>query len=120
VAVEVTFWPNVREDFRALPPAVQLMAKKHLVRIEQQPHFGLPLNDHPVWGDLSDCRKVYLDESHEVDPRWRIVYKLLPDEENPEVADVIIIGPREDDEVYVEIMQRLERPLHPSHFANPS
>jgi hypothetical protein len=65
----------------------------------------------PVWGDLSDCRKIYLDESHYADPRWRIIYRLLPDETNPEVADVMIIGPREDDAVYREVMARLERPL---------
>ncbi len=119
MAVEVTFWPQVREDFRALPPAVQFMAKKHLVRLEKQPDFGTPLKDDPLWGDLSDCRKIYLDESHDVDPRWRIIYKLLPDEERPEVAEVIIIGPREDDAVYVEVMGRLNRPLG-SRFANPS
>lgn len=115
MTVEVTLWPQVREDFRALPPAVQLMVKKYLARLERQPHFGTPLNDHPMWGDLSDCRKIYLDESHDRSPRWRIIYKLLPDEANPEVADVMIIGPRADDEVYYEIMKRLERPLGPQH-----
>ena len=46
-----------------------------------------------------------------MEPRWRIVYKLLPDEDRPEVADVMIIGPREDDEVYVTVMERMGRPL---------
>jgi len=91
------------------------MAKKHLARLERQPYFGQQLKDHPIWGDLSDCRKIFLDESHDIDPRWRILYKLLPDEANPEVADVMIIGPREDDAVYVEVMERLGRPLGPEH-----
>ena len=91
------------------------MAKKHLVRLEREPDFGLPLADHPLWGNLADCRKIFLDETHERDPRWRIVYRLLPDEATPEIADVIIIGSREDDEVYVEVMQRLGRPLGPLH-----
>lgn len=112
MSVEVTFWPQVSEDFRRLPTdALRWMAKKHLVRLESEPYFGRELTDHPLWGDLSDCRKIYLDESHERDPRWRIVYRLLPDETNPTTADVIIIGPREDDAVYREVMERLDRPL---------
>lgn len=122
MTVEVTFWPAVREDFRVLPPAAQLMAKKHLARLEREPRFGTPLKDHLIWGDLSDCWKIFLDESHTADPRWRIIYRLLPDDTNPEVADVMIIGPRDDDAVYYEVMRRLGRPLGPQHphFANPS
>lgn len=96
---------------------------QYLVRLEREPYLGRPLIDHPIWGDLSDCRKIFLDETHEADPRWRIIYRLLPDEETPNVADVIIIGPREDDAVYYEVMSRLQRPLgpeYPRHFANPS
>jgi mRNA-degrading endonuclease YafQ of YafQ-DinJ toxin-antitoxin module len=112
VTVKVNLWPQVTEDFRSLPTnGLRLMAMKHLLRLEDEPYFGLHLTDHPVWGDLSDCRKIYLDESHEVDPRWRIIYKLLPDEQNPDVADVMIIGPRDDDLVYRQVMVRLGRPL---------
>jgi hypothetical protein len=35
--------------------------------------------------------------------------------ERPKVADVVIIGPREDDAVYYEIMARLGRSLGPEH-----
>ena len=84
---------------------------KYLVQLETRPDFGLPLTDHPIWGDLSDCRKIYLDETHQSDPRWRIIYRLLPDETSPTTADVIIIGPREDDAVYKEVMSRLDRVL---------
>jgi len=112
VTVEVTFWPQVSEDFRALPTdKLRWMAMQYFVRLEQKPDLGRPLQDHPIWGDLSDCRKIYLDETHQTDPRWRIIYKLLPDERHPKVADVIIIGPREDDAVYREVMSRLARPL---------
>ena len=112
MTVEVTFWPQVSDDFRALPSdALRLMAKKHLVRLEREPKFGKRLYDHPVWGDLSDCRKIYLDETHTADPRWRIIYRLLPSEGRPKTAEVIMIGPREDDAVYVEVMSRLARPV---------
>ena len=86
------------------------MAMKHILRLEQEPTFGIALTKHPLWGDLSDCRKIYLDESHDRSPRWRIIYKLLPDEQNAQVAEVIIIGPRASGEVYQEVMRRLGRP----------
>jgi hypothetical protein len=87
------------------------MAMKYFIRLETEPRFGLALVDHPLWGDLSDCRKIYLDETHARRPRWRIVYKLLPNDAEPETAEVIIIGPRADDAVYREVMARLGRPL---------
>ncbi len=95
---------------------------EYFIRLEENPRLGRTLKDHPVWGDLSDHRKIYLDERHDVDPRWRIIYKLLPNDENPEVADVVIIGPREDDAVYREVMARLGRPLGSADadIANPS
>ena len=118
MTVEVKLWPQVHDDFRALPTTdLQWQALRYLVRLETNPRLGLPLTDHPIWGDLSDCRKIYLDETHDQDPRWRIVYRLLPTDEQPEVADVIIIGPRADDEVYRQVMTRLNRPLGP--FADP-
>ncbi len=116
MSVEVTLWPQVSEDFRALPSdALRWMAMKHLVRLEKEPRFGTKLLDHPVWGDLSDCRKIFLDESHDADPRWRIIYRLLPNEQKPTFAEVLIIGPRVDDAVYVAVMDRLQRPLGPQH-----
>lgn len=96
---------------------------KHLVGLEKRHDYGTPLTDHPIWGDLSDCWKIYLDESHDANPRWRIIYRLLPNPEAPEIAEILIIGPRDADAVYVEVMERLGRelgPRHPSRFANPS
>jgi len=123
VKVELSYWPQVADDFKALPTyALQAMAMKHLVELERRHNYAQPLTDHPIWGDLSDCWKIFLDESHDADPRWRIIYRLLPDAIKPTTADVIIIGPREDDAVYVEIMSRLNRPFGPEHphFVNPS
>ena len=122
--VELRYWPEVVGDFKALPSfALQAMAMKHLVGLEKRHNYGTPLTDHPIWGDLSDCWKIYLDESHDADPRWRIIYRLRPDTEAPEIAEILIIGPRADDAVYVHVMTRLGRelgPRHPSRFANLS
>lgn len=60
-------------------------------------------------GDLSDCRKLYFDERSDVPPRWRIVYRLLPDEAVPWSVDVVSIGRRAYAEAYVLAAQRLGR-----------
>jgi mRNA-degrading endonuclease YafQ of YafQ-DinJ toxin-antitoxin module len=110
VPVEVKPWPQVNDDLRALPTdKLRWEALRYIVRLRDEPYLGRKLKDHPALGDLSDCRKIFLDEAHDVDPRWRIVYRLLPNEAHPEVADVIIVGPRESEEVYLEVMRRLER-----------
>jgi mRNA-degrading endonuclease YafQ of YafQ-DinJ toxin-antitoxin module len=112
VIVEVNLWPQVHEDFRSLETdALRWEAMRYLVELRKKPFLGRKLTDHPIWGDLSDCRKIYLDESHDIDPRWRIIYRLLPGENQPQTADVIIIGPRQDDAVYIEVMARLDRSL---------
>jgi hypothetical protein len=84
---------------------------RYVVRLKNEPFLGRRLQQHRSLGDLSDCRKIYLDEAHDIDPRWRIIYRLLPDEQNPEVAEVIIVGPRDRDAVYLAAMTRLQRPI---------
>lgn len=112
MTVEVTLWPQVSDDFRALETdALRWEAMRYLVQLREKPYLGRALTDHPIWGNLSDCRKIYLDESHDKDPRWRIIYRLLPSEAKPTIAEVIIIGPRKDDVVYADVMGRLGRLL---------
>ena len=108
--VEVNVWPEVSADFRALPTdKVRWEAFRYMAILRTKPYYGKPLRDHPTLHDLSDCRKIYLDESHDIEPRWRIVYRLLPDDANPTSVDVIGIWPREDDAAYHEAARRLGR-----------
>jgi hypothetical protein len=110
VTVEVNVWPEVSADFRALPTDnVRWEAFRYMAILREKPHFGISLKNHPTLHDLSDCRKIYLDESHDVEPRWRIVYRLLPDEENPTEASIIVIWPKEDEAAYHEAARRLGR-----------
>jgi hypothetical protein len=112
VSVEVKVWPQVNDDLRALPTeSLRWEALRYIVRLRDEPWLGRRLTYHPVLGDLSDCRKIYLDERHDIVPRWRIVYRLLPNERAPEVAEVIIVGPREAEGVYHDAMSRLARSM---------
>ena len=72
---------------------------------------GVPLEDHPSVGDLSDCRKVYFDEDDEGKPRFRLVYRLLPNEvEAIEVEAVAVaVGRRAAMDAYVRAARRLGR-----------
>lgn len=110
MTVEVNLWPQASQDFRQLPlDVLRWEALRYITRLRTEPYLGTPLRDHPLLGDLSDCRKIYLDERHDVDPRWRIVYRLLPNDGAPRFAEVIVIGAREGAAVYHEAMKRLAR-----------
>jgi len=88
VTVEVKLWPQVREDFRALPnDALRWEALKYIGRLREEPKLGLPLHDHPILGDLSDCRKLFLDDSPPRVSVMLLIYRLLPGEDDPKVAD---------------------------------
>jgi hypothetical protein len=61
------------------------------------------LGANPDVGDLTYYRKVAFDEK-----RYRIVYRLLPNESQPTIIQVIAIGPRAELEVYKTAVARLE------------
>lgn len=102
--VRVEIRPEASADIRNLGSnAVKLEVAAYLLKLERNPYLGLPLEHLPEIGDLSDCRKIYID-----DRRHRIVYRLLPDEHNPTHVDVIVVGKRELSEVYVEAVRRID------------
>lgn len=71
------------------------------------------MKNHPLLGDLSDSRTLYVIDFDEqrVDcpPPYRIVYRLLPSEANPTKVQVIWAGPRDDGVVYSTAAKRLKR-----------
>ncbi len=64
------------------------------VRLKRNPYLGQPLGLEPRVGDLTGCRKIYFDESEHVTPGYRVVYQLLPDEQNPVSIDYDALGRR--------------------------
>lgn len=61
------------------------------------------------------ARKLYFDEQRDMDPRYRIIYRLLPDEDKPTKAEVIRIGLKvpygDEEQIYRQVGQALERLL---------
>ena len=70
---------------------------------DADPLAGEKLGAHADVGDLTFCRKKSFDEK-----RHRVVYRLLPDEGDPRILQIIAIGPREKLEVYIAAVARLE------------
>lgn len=103
--------PEVADDLSGLSSAL-LRAIRRLLPVLRADPLGrsLPLDYDSRIGNLGDCRKVYFDESVDTRPAgYRIVLRLLPDEEAPERIQIISIGPRANLEVYRRAAARLER-----------
>jgi hypothetical protein len=110
VTLPVTLRREITADFQALPnDALRREALIRLTSLKDNPFRGRRLRAHPSLGDLSDCRKLYFDERPNVSPRYRIVYRVLPDEASPKSVDVVIIGPRASATVYLRAVTRLGR-----------
>lgn len=74
--------------------------------IEQHPWHGTPLRDDGEIPHIGNLRKVPFDPDGHKPPRFRLVYRLVPDDgPNPSGAQVVAIGPRENLKVY-EIASR--------------
>jgi hypothetical protein len=110
VTVDVQLRSAAKGDFLALPnDALRREALRFLLRLKEAPRLGQPLGAHPLTGDLSDCRKVYFDENPNRLPRWRIVYRLLPNADTPRTVEIITIGARNRLLAYIETARRLGR-----------
>lgn len=88
------FDPSAKQQLLDLPSeALKRRAFELLAKVStENPHLGKPCGFAFSTGNLSDCRKLYFDERENMDPRYRIIYRLIPDEENPAEAEVIRIG----------------------------
>lgn len=70
---------------------------------------GLPLEERESTADLSDCRKVYFDLDPMARPNFRLVYRLLPDEQNPNRVQAVSVGYRANLDAYVRAARNLGR-----------
>lgn len=72
---------------------------------------GLPLEERKFTADLSDCRKIYFDlDPRELRPRFRLVYRLLPNEDRATRVQAVAVGRRADLDAYARAARNLGRP----------
>ncbi len=84
-------------------------AMSFMYKLKEKPFLGQSLEYKEGLGNLGDCRKVYFSDRPTKRPDYRIVYMLLPDEEDPTEVRIVAVGKREDEEVYKEAAKRLGR-----------
>lgn len=99
---KLQFWEEAKKDWAALDGHQKKFVSKALQRIEENAaHIGEALSKKRNI-DLTGYRKVKLKAVG-----IRIVYKVLNDK--IEVAEIIAIGNRADEEVYKEALERINK-----------
>ena len=85
--------PHFSDRFAQLPKDAMRNALKLIGRLANtDPLLGKPCGYQHSTGNLFDCRKLYFDVDENRDPRWRLIYRVLPSEEHPEVIELVTVG----------------------------
>jgi len=109
--------PHFNERFAKLPREVQKRALQLLGEVANtDPLKGQPCGYQHATGNLSDCRKLYFDDAQDHDPRYRLVYRVLPTEDVPAEIEAITVGLKyttgvdgERETIYERVGQLLNR-----------
>jgi hypothetical protein len=102
--------PQVLDDLRALDKiddALVDAALQAIVDLAERRKTGKLLGARHVSGDLSGCRRLRFDVPGQRPERFRIVYRLLPDDRKPDTVEVIAVGPRGGHAAYQTAVARL-------------
>jgi hypothetical protein len=111
------FDPTAKQQLLDLPSKeLKRRALELLAEVSKgNPKLGKPCGFAFSTGNLSDCRKLYFDEQRDTDPRYRIVCRLVPDEDEPTKAEVIRIGLKvpygDEEQIYRQVGRALDRLL---------
>jgi len=71
---------------------------------------GKRLGERHVSGDLSGTRRLKFDLVDQRPERFRIVYRLLPDEASADTVEIISVGRRGGHAVYLAAVARMGEP----------
>jgi hypothetical protein len=100
---------DVSKDLTQLPTQNLFnLAMNAIQKLSRGEVRGTRLRIHSEIGDLSQCFKLYFDESRDVSPRYRIVFKYIPNPARPLILMIIAVGKRENYEVYLAAVLRLK------------
>lgn len=100
-----------------LPTEVQRRVLQLLGTVaNRDPKLGQPCGYQHTTGNLSDRRKLYFDVDRDVDPRYRLIYRLVPDEDVPQSIEVVTVGEKftldadgNRESIYVRVGALLDR-----------
>jgi hypothetical protein len=110
VTLQLTKSPGFEGDLFALPSrALMERALTLLVEVARGNLTGQELEKLVATGDLSDCRKIYFDVDNNQKPRYRLVYRLTPDEVRAVAVEAVAVGERRSLDAYVRAAKNLGR-----------
>lgn len=102
--------PQVLDDIRALARLEDQLvdaALQAIVDPAEHRQTGKLLGPRHVSGDLSGCRRLRFDLADQYPHRFRIIYRLLPNEDDADTVEVIAVGPRGGHAPYQAAVARL-------------
>lgn len=102
--------PQVLDDLRALndiDPGLVDAALQAVTDLAQHRKTGKVLGARHVSGDLTGTRRLKFDLDGERPERFRVVYRLQPDDDSADTVEVIAIGPRGGHAAYRAAADRL-------------
>ncbi len=102
--------PQVLDDLRALAELDDRLvdvALQAIVDLAEHRKTGKLLGSRHVSGDLRGCRRLRVDLPGERPQRFRVIYRLTPDEDNADTVEVIAVGPRGGHAAYQAATTRL-------------
>lgn len=109
--------PHFAERFGELPTAAKRRVLELLGLIAGgQLGLGKRCGYQVQTGNLDDCRKVYFNVILAVNPTYRLIYRVLPNEQRPRTVEAITVGPKftfdaagNRDSIYVRAAELLDR-----------
>lgn len=102
--------PEVLDDLRALAEIDNGLVDAAFAAttdLAERRKAGKLLGERHVSGDLTGTRRLRFDLPGQRPERFRVIYRLRPDDENPETVDVIAVGPRGGHAAYQAGVARL-------------
>lgn len=105
--------PQVLDDLRAVAEFDERLvnaALQTIVDLAEHRRTGKRLGARHVSGDLKGCRRLRFDLPGERPARFRIIYRLRPDEPTADTVEVIAVGPRGGHSAYQAAVTRLTSP----------
>jgi hypothetical protein len=104
----ITRHEKVENDLKNLPTQLLRQVAVDLIyAISRGEIRGQSLQLNKNTGDLRGMYKIYFDADKDRSPRYRIVYRLLPEKVLPNTLNIIAVGEREDLKVYKDATARL-------------
>lgn len=105
--LKITITEYALDDLKSLANIeLKNIAIEMISKLASRELRGLRLWSNSKTGDLTGWNKVYFDVRRDIAPGYRIVYKNVPSDKNPEELIIIAVGKREGLKVYKDAFAR--------------